>query len=71
MVRATVDLRKLSQKLHISWEPEADVTTVGGLVTEMLERIPSPGDVVEWNGYRITVLRADRQRAKLMSVRKM
>lgn len=70
-VRATVDLRKLSHKLGISWEPEADVTTVGGLVTEMLERIPSPGDVVEWNGYRITVLRADRQRAKLVLVRKV
>lgn len=32
---------------------------------------PIPGDVVEWNGYRITVLRADHQRVKLVSVRKV
>ena len=69
-VHATVDLRKLSATLGIFWEPEEDVTTVGGLVTEMLERIPSVGDSIEWHGYRITVLRADRQRVKLLSVRK-
>lgn len=69
-VYAAVDLRKLSTKLGISWEPEGDVSTVGGLVTETLERIPSVGDSITWHGYRITVLRADRQRAKLLSVRK-
>ena len=70
-VRATVDLRKLSTKLGISWEPESEVATIGGLITETLERIPAPGDSIEWNGYRITVLRADRQRAKLLSVSKL
>ncbi|GAB4187712.1 MAG: CNNM domain-containing protein [Wenzhouxiangellaceae bacterium] len=70
LVDATVDLRKLSRRLGISWEPEEDVTTIGGLVTEMLERIPTPGDSVEWNGYRITVFRADRQRALVMTVKK-
>lgn len=69
-VNATVDLRKLSAKLGIPWEPEGDVSTVGGLVMETLERIPSVGDSVDWHGYRITVLRADRQRAKRLSVRK-
>jgi len=69
-VHATVDLRKLSATLGIFWEPEEDVTTVGGLVTEMLERIPGVGDSIEWHGYQITVLRADRQRVKLLSVRK-
>lgn len=70
-VQASVDLRKLSAALGISWEPEDEVSTVGGLVTETLERIPSVGDSIAWNGYRITVLRADRKRAKLLSVEKM
>jgi CBS domain containing-hemolysin-like protein len=70
-VRAVVDLRKLSAALDISWEPEDEVSTVGGLVTETLERIPSVGDSIDWHGYRITVLRADRQRAKLLSVEKV
>lgn len=69
-VQATVDLRKLSTALGIAWEPEGEASTVGGLVTETLERIPAVGDSIEWNGYRITVLRADRKRAKLLSVRK-
>lgn len=69
-VHASVDLRKLSTKLGISWEPEGSISTIGGLFTETLERIPSVGDSITWNGYRITVLRADRQRAKLLSVRK-
>ena len=69
-VQATVDLRKLSAKLDVSWEPEGGVSTIGGLVTETLERIPVVGDSIEWHGYRITVLRADRQRVKLLSVRK-
>lgn len=69
-VKATVDLRKLSARLGISWEPEGDVSTVGGLMAEKLERIPGIGDTLSWNGYQITVLRADRQRPKLLSVRK-
>ena len=68
IVRATVDLRKLSSALGIPWEPEEDVSTVGGLVAEALERIPVPGDSIEWNDHRITVLKADRQRARLVQV---
>lgn len=70
VIRASVDLRKLSAKLGIPWEPEGDVSTVGGLVTETLERIPVVGDSITWHGHRITVLRADRKRVKLLSVRK-
>ncbi len=70
-VQATVDLRKLSAALGIPWEPEEDVSTVGGLVIETLERIPAAGDSIEWHGYRITVLRADRQRVILVAVRKL
>jgi len=67
-VKADVDLRKLSAELGITWEPESEVTTVGGLVSEVLERIPVPGDAIEWNGYTIEVLRADRRRPRLLWV---
>ncbi len=69
LVRAAVDLRMLSARLGIPWEPEEDVTTVGGLVSEVLERIPEVGDAIEWQGYAIKVLRADRRRARLLHVR--
>lgn len=70
-VQGAVDLRKLSAKLSIAWEPEDEVSTIGGLISEALERIPAVGDSITWRGHRITVLRADRQRAKLVSVRKL
>jgi CBS domain containing-hemolysin-like protein len=69
-VAASVDLRKLSATLGITWEPDGDISTVGGLVSETLEQLPSVGDSMNWQGYRVTVLQADRQRAKLLSVRK-
>ena len=68
IVRANVDLRKLSSRLGIAWEPDTDAATVGGLVTESLERIPRAGDSISWNGYRIEVLRADRRRPILLSI---
>ena len=70
IVRARVDLRKLSAKLDVPWDPAIEPSTIGGLVTERLERIPVVGDVVAWKGFRIEVLRADSRRAKLLRVSK-
>ena len=69
LVPATVDLRKLSIQLEVAWEPEGEAATIGGLVTETLERIPVIGDWIDWNGYRVTVLQADSHRAVFLSVR--
>ena len=71
LVRGRVDLRKLSDKLEINWEPQDGVSTIGGLMTETLERIPAVGETMEWNGYRIEVLRADRHRARVLRISKM
>ena len=62
IVRARVDLRKLSAKLDIAWDPDIEASTIGGFVTEHLERIPVAGDAIDWNDYRVEVLRADRSR---------
>lgn len=70
VVRGTVDMRKLSDRMGIAWDPDLEVSTIGGLVTETLERIPVTGDAIEWNGYRIEVLRADRRRARRVLVRR-
>ena len=70
IVRGSVDMRKLSAKLGMHWDPELNVATIGGLVTEMLERIPEPGESISWKGYRIEVLRADRRRIRLLGIRK-
>ncbi|MEX2494669.1 MAG: hemolysin family protein [Woeseia sp.] len=67
-VRATVDLRKICSKLDLPWQPEDEVTTAGGLVTELLGRLPVRGDAVEWNGCRLEILAAGERRAELISV---
>ncbi|MDH3841260.1 MAG: hemolysin family protein [Chromatiales bacterium] len=68
VVRAEVDLRKLSARLHVPWQHDLGVTTIGGLVTETLERIPEVGDHIKWNGFRVEVLKADARRAEVLSV---
>jgi CBS domain containing-hemolysin-like protein len=68
VARATVDLRKISSSLGVAWSSDTEATSIGGLVTERLERIPVAGDTIDWNGYRIEVLRADRRRARLVAI---
>ena len=70
-VRAAVDLRQLAARLAVPWEPEAEVASIGGLITETLERIPRRGDVVAWKGYELTVTRADRRRVREVRVKRM
>ena len=69
VVRGNVDMRKLCNRLGLAWDPELEVSTISGLVTEMLERIPVAGDTVEWNDFRVEVLKADRRRARLLAIR--
>ena len=69
VVRGNVDMRKLCTKLGVAWDPELEVSTISGLVTEVLERIPVAGDTIEWDGFQIKVLKADRRRARLLSIR--
>lgn len=69
VVRANVDLRKLCARLEVPWDPALEVATIGGLVTERLERLPVAGDHIEWNGFNVEVLRADRRRPRLLAIR--
>ena len=71
LVRGKVDMRVVSRQLGLPWEPESEVSTVGGLVSEALERIPTVGDSIDWQGHRIVVRRADRKRARLLSIKKI
>jgi CBS domain containing-hemolysin-like protein len=67
---ATAELHRLCRKLGIDMPANADVATVGGLLSELLGRIPAVGDSVEWRGHRLTVMSASRRGADLVEVRK-
>jgi putative hemolysin len=67
----TAELHRLCRILRIDMPRDADVATVGGLLSELLGRIPEPGDTVEWRGHRLTVLSAGDRGVDLVTVTKL
>jgi len=66
---ASIEMRKVGEHLGFEWFSDGDITSAGGLVTELLGRIPIKGDAVEWNGYRLEVLSATQRRAERIRIR--
>jgi len=66
----TIELRKLCQQLGIKLPPDTDVSRLGGVVSELLGRVPVEGDTVEWNDCWLEVLSASRWSAELVSIKK-
>lgn len=69
--RATAELRKVCSILDLPWRPEDQVATIGGLVTELLGRLPVRGDSVRWNGCCLEVLAAGARRPELIGIRRL
>jgi putative hemolysin len=63
IVSGSFDLDRVSD-LFESFHPEEEIesTTVGGLVTEWLGRVPKRGEAVERDGIRVEVLASDQLR---------
>ncbi len=51
--------------------PETDAETAGGLVLDLLGRLAGAGDRVEFQGHRLTVLRADPTRIRTLRLDKL
>ncbi|RLA36950.1 MAG: hypothetical protein DRR15_03500 [Gammaproteobacteria bacterium] len=66
----TIELRKLSQQLGIELPPETKASRLGGVVTELLGRIPVKGDTIEWNGCWLEVLSTSKWSAEMVSIKK-
>jgi CBS domain containing-hemolysin-like protein len=62
IVSGSFDLDHLEELLEYRPPYETESTTVGGLVTEWMGRVPEPGDSVERDGIRIEVLAANELR---------
>jgi putative hemolysin len=70
VVAGTFDLDRFKQLLDFVPIEEIESTTVGGLVTEWLGRVPTAGEVVERDGVHIEVLASDDLRVEKVRVRK-
>jgi magnesium and cobalt transporter len=51
--------------------PAGEFDTIGGLITDQLGRVPKRGDVIELDGLRFEVLRADARQVHLFQVSKL
>ena len=70
IVAGTFDVTRLEDLLGFHPDEEIESTTVGGLVTEWLGRVPQPGEIVEKDGVRIEILASDEMRVRQVRVRK-
>src|SRR5262249_19066513 len=64
IVAGSFDVARLQDMLDFRPPEETESTTVGGLVTEWLGRVPQPGEIVERDGIRIEVLASNGLRVE-------
>jgi putative hemolysin len=70
IVSGNFDLARLADMLEFRPQEEIESTTIGGLVTEWLGRVPQAGESVERDGIHIDVLASDERRVERVRVRK-
>jgi CBS domain containing-hemolysin-like protein len=64
----TAELHRICRILGVHVQRDVEYSTVGGLLSESLGRIPREGDTIDWQGHRLTVLSAGRRGVDLVSV---
>ncbi len=70
VVSGSFDIGRLEDLLDFRPDDDIESTTVGGLVTEWLGRVPLPGEVIERHGIRIEVVASDELRVEQVRMRK-
>ena len=68
VVSGSFDVDRLQELLDFRVDEDTESTTVGGLVTEWLGRVPSAGEKVERDGIRIEVLAGNELRVQQVRV---
>jgi CBS domain containing-hemolysin-like protein len=70
IVSGNFDLARLADLFEFRPEEEIESTTVGGLVSEWLGRVPQAGEFVDRDGIRVEVLAGDERRVEQVRVSK-
>lgn len=70
IVSGNLDLDRLQELLSFRPHDETESTTVGGLVSEWLGRVPATGEAVEREGIRIEVLAGNELRVEQVRISK-
>jgi putative hemolysin len=64
VVSGSFDIARVADMLTFRPDEDIESTTIGGLVTEWLGRVPQPGEVIERDGIRVEVLSSDEMRVE-------
>jgi putative hemolysin len=64
IVSGNFDIARVADMLSFKPDEDIESTTIGGLVTEWLGRVPKPGETIERDGIRVEVLSSDEMRVE-------
>jgi CBS domain containing-hemolysin-like protein len=71
LVEGRVSLPRLEQALETTLDEGEEVGTVGGLVTNAFGRVPRAGDHMQYRGFEIEVVEAERKRVHRVRLRRL
>lgn len=69
-VDAMTGIAEIEELLGIEF-PECDCDTIGGLIFSLFNKIPEPGESIEWGNLRFIVERVDDNRVKKVVIKKL
>ena len=69
-IKALTEVEQFNDALATSFSDE-DVDTIGGIVANHLGRVPRKGDVIDIDGWRFEILRADARQVHVLLVEKL
>jgi putative hemolysin len=70
IVSGNFDIARVGALLEFKPDDEIESTTIGGLVSEWLGRVPKPGESTERDGLRVEVLASDEMRVEKVRLSK-
>jgi magnesium and cobalt transporter len=70
-VAGRVNLDRLEEALETTLEDGSEIGTVGGLVTSAFGHIPRAGETLDYRGFRLHVVDAERKRVNRVRFRRL
>lgn len=72
VVRGSLGISDLEELLNIrlGGDSEETATTIAGLLSHRLSRVPAPGDMIEMQGYRFEVVEANQRKVLRVRIRR-
>jgi CBS domain containing-hemolysin-like protein len=71
IVSGNLEIARVAELLDFKPDEDVESTTIGGLVTEWLGRVPHTGEVIEREGIRVEVLAGDEMRVEQVRLSKV